>query len=197
MTSGTSVVTPERFASGISSYKEWMEAITQNKELFQRHYDEYTPNPDDAAAIKRMVQENGVKALILGEDWCPDVWRGLSVLCKVGESTGMEVRMFKRDENKDIMAEFLKEGEFESIPTIVFYDRNQRYLCHWIERAEQATREMADVRKRVMPEVMPERDTPEWREVTRRSRDAMIDAAGPWRDAQTTEMRQMLEKALA
>ena len=110
MASKTSVVTPERFATGMATFKEWMEAIPERADEFQGHYDDYVPDPDDIAAIKKMVDERSVKALVLGEHWCPDVWRGLPVISHVSEQTGMELRMFFRDQNNDIMAEFLNQG---------------------------------------------------------------------------------------
>ena len=139
MTSPTSVVTPERYESGMKSFAEWMAmAGEERRPEFQKHYDGYTPNMDDIAAIRRMVETRGLKALIIGTDWCPDVWRGLPVLARIAEASGMPLRYFERDANKDIMAEFLNQGEFESVPTVVFYDGNHRYLGHWIERAEPA-----------------------------------------------------------
>jgi len=196
MASETSVVTPERFATGITSFSEWMSAIGQRKHEFQRHYDEYEPDAADLAELQGYVDRNGVKALVLGEDWCPDVWRGLPVIYKLGERTGMEVRGFMRDQNKDIMSEFLNQGEFESIPTIVFYDRDHRYLGHWIERAQLANEEMPKVRASIAPNPMPERDTPEYTAYMDKSREAMIDAAGPWRHAQLKEILEILRGAL-
>ena len=92
MASETSVVTPERFTEGMQTFEEWMGAIEVRKTEFLRHYEEFDPNADDIAAITRMVEERGVKALCLGEDWCPDVWRGIPVISKVSEATGMELR---------------------------------------------------------------------------------------------------------
>lgn len=196
MTSSTSVVTPERYASGIATFSEWMQAISQQQEWFQRHYDAYEPDAADLAAVTKLVQEHGVKALIIGEDWCPDVWRGLPVLARIGERAGMEVRMFMRDQNKDIMAEFLKNGEFESIPTIVFYDRNHRYLGHWIERAKIANAGLREVSAQVIPNGYPAADDPNREAVIAKYRQATFDAAGPWRDAQLSEIRELLETAL-
>ena len=194
MTSQTSVVTPERFGTGLPDFGSWMDAIEQRKNEFQQHYDEFTPAEDDLAAIAGLVEQHGVKALVLGEDWCPDVWRGVPVIAKVAERTGMELRLFKRDENKDIMAEFLKDGEFESIPTVVFYDREHRYLGHWIERAQVANQEIAEIRNEVMagaPAEGPERD-----QAMARYRAATTERAGPWRHAQVTEIRELLAGAL-
>lgn len=189
-----SVVTPERYAQGIPSFAAWLAAIEKNKELFQRHYDEWVPEQADLDAIKALVQQHGVKALVLGEDWCPDVWRGLSVLARIGELTGMEVRMFMRDQNKDIMSEFLKNGEFESIPAIAFYDRDHRYLGHWIERADLANAEMVTLRG-ILAGV--ERDTPAYDAARAKHSAATWEHAEGWRDAQCREIRALLEEALS
>jgi hypothetical protein len=83
--------------------------------------------------------------LVLGEDWCPDVFRGMPVLKRIAEASGMEMRVFPRDQHKDIMAEFLNSGEFESIPVAVFYTRDHEYILHWIERPAKANAEMKDL----------------------------------------------------
>ena len=53
----------------------------------------------------------------------------------------------------DIMNEFLKEGQFASIPTAVFYTRDHQYIGHWIERPEAASREMAAITPQVQKEM--------------------------------------------
>ena len=188
-----SVVTPERFATGMTTFAEWMASIEKNAETFQRHYDEFVVIPADIEKLKGYIESNGVKALILGTDWCPDVWRGLPVACKIAEQSGMQLRIFERDANSDIMAEFLKEGEFESVPTIVLYDGDNNYLGHWIERADQANEEMAPLR-----EIMAgkERDTPEWAEARAEYMDKTWALADGWRHAQVRELLALIEEAL-
>ena len=192
MTSETSVVTPERFAEGMQTFEEWMGAIEVRKTEFLRHYEEFDPNADDIAAITKLVEERGVKALCLGEDWCPDVWRGIPVISKVSEATGMELRIFFRDKNKDIMSEFLNQGEFESVPTIVFYDGDHNYLGHWIERPTLANDEMEGLRGMLSG---VERGTPEFDEARDRYNEETWKLAGNWRHASVAEFRALLEKA--
>ena len=126
MTQQTSVVTPERFAKGIT-YEQWMAAIAddRNKPRFQENYDETAIAEDDARALRELVArpDGPARCLALGEPWCPDVFRGLPVMARIAEACDMELRAFFRDQHKDIMAEFLKHGEHESIPTFVFYTR--------------------------------------------------------------------------
>ena len=193
MTSETSVVTPARFAEGMQTFEEWMGAIEVRKTEFLRHYEEFDPNADDIAAITKIVEERGVKALCLGEDWCPDVWRGIPVISKVSEATGMELRIFFRDKNKDIMSEFLNQGEFESVPTIVFYDGDHNYLGHWIERPTLANDEMEGLRGMLSG---VERGTPQFDEARARYDEETWKLAGNWRHASVAEFRAMLEEAL-
>lgn len=194
MASETSVVTPERFAEGIPTFEEWMDQIEVRQAEFRRHYEEFDPNADDIAAITTLVQERGVKALCLGEDWCPDVWRGLPVIAKLAEQTGMELRIFFRDKNKDIMSEFLNQGEFESIPTVVFYDGDHNYLGHWIERPVVANEEMDGLRH-ILSGV--ERNTPEFDEARARYNEETWKLAPGWRHASVTEMRALIEEGLS
>ena len=143
MTQSNSVVTPERFASGLT-YREYVERIERNRAKFEYNYGETRLNDDDARAFRELADrpDGPARVLALAEDWCPDVFRGLPVMARIAEAAGMELRVFFRDQNKDIMAEFLKQGEHESIPVFVFYTREHRYLCHWIERPALANEEM-------------------------------------------------------
>jgi hypothetical protein len=193
MIAGSSVVTPARFKTGLGSFREWMEAIPERQPEFQRHYDEYVPDPEDIAALKALVEKHGVKALVLGEHWCPDVWRGFSVVAKIAEQTGMEVRYFFRDKNLDIMNEFLKNGKSASIPTVVFYDRNHQYLGHWIERPKAAAEVLAPfiAAMKAAPEGSPERKA-----AIARLTEVTWEGAPGWRHATLKELRTLLESRL-
>src|SRR5713101_2889821 len=100
-----SVVTPARFDQGIS-WAEWMSAIDRNEEKFAENYEGFNPDASDVAAVRGFV-EKGVKCLALGEAWCTDVVRGLPAMAKVAEQTDLNLKIFFRDQNLDIMNEFL------------------------------------------------------------------------------------------
>ncbi len=141
-----SVVTPERFASGMT-WQQYVEQIKRNREKFAYNYEETVVSDGDAEAFRSLAAkaDGPAKVLALGEDWCPDVFRGLPVMVRIAEAAGLELRIFPRDENLDIMNEFLKGGEHQSIPTFVFYTGDHRYLAHWVERPAKAEAEMGQV----------------------------------------------------
>jgi hypothetical protein len=191
-----SVVTPERLDQGVS-YQQWMDTIDRNKDKFQQNYDATTLNPDDVARIKELIAKpNGPrKVLALGEPWCTDVVRGLPVMARLAEATGLEVKCFWRDENLDIMNEFLYKGEFQSIPVFVFYSEDHQYLGHWIERSKKAREEIKTLlnpltsrlrepdlsdeeRQKLMAEYAEFQNGPIW---------------DSWRQSEVTEIRELLE----
>jgi hypothetical protein len=143
-----SIVTPERFESGLT-WAQYLERVSRNREKFDYNYSETVLSDDDRAAFRDIARREGgaARVLVLGEDWCPDVFRGLPVLVRIAEAAGMDLRVFPRDDNLDIISEFLKDGEHQSIPTVVFYTRDHRYIAHWIERPAKANAEIPGMMK--------------------------------------------------
>ena len=107
MAESGSVVTPERFASGMT-YEEYIGSIRRNRDKFDYNYAQTTIDDEDARALRHIVsRESGpANVLALCEDWCMDCYRGLPVMARIAEATGMELRIFRRDRNRDIMKEF-------------------------------------------------------------------------------------------
>lgn len=186
-----SVVTPERFAQGLT-YEQWMAAIDRNQERFQENYEAVELSEEEARSFRDLVAkpDGPAKCLALGEPWCPDVFRGLPVMARIAESSGIELRCFFRDQNKDIMAEFLKNGEHESIPTLVFYTSDHRYIAHWIERPALADEEMhlmreileGRAREEALADYIAFQKGPVWagwrRETVRELRDLLVKQCG-------------------
>ena len=190
-----SVVTPERFESGMTWASYFDQKIQRNKQKFQYNYDETKVSPDDAEAFKRLAQspDGPTKVLALGEDWCPDVFRGLPVLVRIAEASGMDLRVFPRDDNLDIMNEFLNHGDSQSIPTFVFYTADHKYVAHWIERPARANAEMGDVMKRYegLDRTNPD-DLAKLRQIAEEFQTGQQWAS--WREETIREIRELLEE---
>jgi len=189
----SSVVTSERFATGFT-YQGYIAQITVNKDQFQTFYTSAQLNPDDAEFFRKAskVPEGITKILVLGEDWCPDVLRGLPVAVRIAEAAGLELRIFPRDKNLDIMNEFLNQGKFMSIPVIVFYTKDLKHICHWIERSEVANRDMVQIREQIQKE-KPSATQQEFMEALRQR---MTGKQPEWQKSSVDEMRRMLAEKL-
>ena len=190
----TSVVTPERFSQGFD-YPSYMDQIKVNKARFEGYYNGLTLSSEDTAAFKELAQRpNGpAKMLVIGEDWCGDVIRGLPVLARIAEAAGIPISIFPRDTHTDIMDEFLKEGKYMSIPVAVFYTAGHQYICHWIERPEVAAKEQSEIEQAIRDE-NPNIDE----QAFGRERRARTGAkAEDWIAATVVEVRELLAKSLA
>ncbi|MEX2247528.1 MAG: thioredoxin family protein [Dehalococcoidia bacterium] len=141
-----SVVTPERFSKGLT-YAQYLDAIERNRARFEENYAGTEIPADLVARLKALVArpDGPKKLMVLGEDWCPDVFRGMPVFARIAEAAGLELRVFMRDQHKDIMAEYMNAGEFESIPVAVFYSQDFEELAQWIERPALATQQMHEL----------------------------------------------------
>ena len=150
-----SVITLERFAKG-KSFQQYLDSGIRNKELFENNYNGLKVSEAQTKALKDLVAlPNGPRrVVVIGEDWCPDVYRGTGVAQKIAEAAGIEFRFFERDQNKDMIAEYLKDGEFESIPVFVFYDKDQNEIAHFIERPKLAN-EQIHVTRDVIGDMSP------------------------------------------
>lgn len=150
-----SAITFERFKKG-KTFKEYLDSGIKNRELFENNYNGLTVSAEQKAALQALAAKpNGPHHMVvIGEDWCPDVYRGAGVAQKIAEAAGIEMRFFERDQNKDMMAGYLKDGEFESIPVYVIYDKNHNELTHFIERPKLAN-EQIHVTRDVIGDMSP------------------------------------------
>ncbi len=194
MASNTSAVTPQRFSEGFA-YSDYMAQINVNKGRMDGFYENFKVTPENEAALKELASnpDGPTKMLVLGEDWCGDVVRGLPVLARMAEAAGWEMRVFPRDQHHDIMNEFLKNGEWMSIPTAVFYTSDHRYILHWIERPEVAEKEIMEIEEAIRAENPDINDQDYGRE--RRARTAA--RAEAWQQATVEEIIDRLQANLA
>lgn len=194
-----SVVTPERYAKGLT-YAEYVAGLERNQKRFEENYAGTTVSAEHVAAYKALMAKPGgpAKILVIGEDWCPDVFRGMPVFARLAEAAGLELRIFKRDENKDIMAEFLNAGEFESIPVAVFYTKDLEEICRFIERPQLAYEEMRTTLRPMYERFRKPDQTPEEKEANKQENIAFQH--GPvwanWRQETIRQCLAMLQEKL-
>ncbi|MGD0438828.1 MAG: thioredoxin family protein, partial [Bryobacteraceae bacterium] len=144
------------------------------------------------------------KILALGEAWCGDVYRELPTVVHIAEAAGMSLRVFLRDENPDIMDEFLSNnGKARAIPVFVFYTADMQYVTHFTERSATAHAELAAVMDDVKTQLnLPKEAT--FATVPEAERQAFLreviariqPRSESWRKEAIREMRQLLSAAL-
>jgi hypothetical protein len=149
-------VTLERFAKG-KTFQEYLDSGIRNHELFVQNYRDLVITPEQQARLEALAAKpNGPHhVVVIGEDWCPDVYRGAGVAARIAEAMGIEYRFFERDQNKDMIQPYLKDGQFESIPVFIFFDKDHNELCNFIERPALAN-EQIHLTREVLGDMTPE-----------------------------------------
>jgi Thioredoxin len=201
----TTVVTTHRFGQGLH-FADFLAQAAVNRDKFEQYYQDSPLSAEDIAFFQRAASlPNGpTKILALAEAWCSDVYRELPTVGRIAETTGMDLRIFLRDQNPDIMDEFLSnEGKSRAIPVFVFYTKETRYITHFIERSTTAHVELAASMTQVasamnLPPETTFRTVPEAnRQVFIRNLIAGITPRfSDWRKQSVKEMRSLLSKAL-
>jgi len=128
-------VTPDRFAQGMT-FPEYLAQMRSNRERFTKRLAETEIDPDDRAAIRGRK----LKILVITEDWCGDALVGFPGLAKLVEGApDVEMRVFLRDANPDVMGRYLKRGLYRTIPVFVFFDEQMNELARFMERQDVVT----------------------------------------------------------
>lgn len=151
-------VTRERFDQGLT-YDQYKAGMTRNQDRFAANERDFVLEPQDLQAFKDLPQPLNV--LVLAEDWCTDVIDNLPILGRIAEESGkLNVRVFPRDANPDLMDQFLNQGEFRSIPVFAFFDDNFREIGRFIERPPSVTERRRQTRATLFAQ-HPEWGSPE------------------------------------
>jgi hypothetical protein len=76
--------------------------------------------------------------LVIAEGWCGDAAQILPIIKLMAESSeNIELKIVLRDENEDLIHEFLTNGA-RSIPKLIVLDENLEVINHWGPRPEAA-----------------------------------------------------------
>jgi hypothetical protein len=133
-------VTREQFQAGMT-YDAYKAQMTRNKEQFEQNEREVQLDPADVQAFKALPKPLNV--LVLAEDWCGDVVANLPIVGRLAQASEgkLNLRVLLRDQEPGtvVMDEHLKDGQFKSIPTVIFLDQDFREVGIWIERPASVT----------------------------------------------------------
>jgi len=94
------------------------------------------------------IKENKLIFLVITEGWCGDAAQNIPLLNKMEEvSSGIELKLILRDENLEVMDQFLTNGG-RSIPKLIVLDaENHEVLGSWGPRAKPAQEMVLDFKK--------------------------------------------------
>ena len=185
----------KRFATGLL-WKDYMAQMGDTRARTEENYAKSVLTDDERKFFGGV--KNVKYAVMLAENWCGDVHRNSPLLAHVCEAVpGCELRVFLRDQATDLRDTFLNNG-YQSIPVVVFFDKDWNEVGRWIERAHAATSKTALLRSKTT-DVAPKDDKAkqdaamaEFRKLVQSEYEA---AGGPMWRAAAAEVRLVLDNA--
>ncbi|KKI93709.1 thioredoxin [Bacillus sp. SA1-12] len=147
----------EWFKKGFT-FEKYTNQMTINKEEMLSIYDRYTLNEDDVAFLEKL-QDKQLKVIALTEDWCGDALVNNPILMKITEASNMEVRFLLRDQNLELMDQYLTNGTSRAIPIYIFIDQKGEEKAVWGPRAQKIQKIVDQERA-----ALPANDAPDFKE---------------------------------
>ena len=137
----------QRFSKGMT-WKDYMAQMGDTRERTEGNYAKSALTDDEK---KFFGSVSGVRyVMMLAENWCGDVHRNSPLIAHICDAIpGAELRVFLRDQNADLRDAYLNNG-YQSIPVVVFYDKDWNEIGRWLERAHAATTKAAAIRGKTL-----------------------------------------------
>lgn len=118
----------KRFNKGISK-EQYEETLTNHKESFNHIYNHFTFPENDHAKLEAIKKQN-LRVLIIAQEFCGHCMLDVPIMFRLAEETDMPVSVFVRDENLDLMDEYLTNDK-RVIPIFVFINEDGEEVAKW------------------------------------------------------------------
>src|SRR5699024_7190307 len=125
----------------------YIEAMESHKNDLLHIYDQFQLPEDEE--FFNTVQEQNLRVIALTEDWCGDAMLNIPILLRMTDQTATPVKMLPRDQNLELMDQYLTNGKSRSIPIFIFIDEAGNEVAKWGPRAEKVQAFVDDAKEKL------------------------------------------------
>lgn len=122
----------------------YIASMKTNKENLQKIYEGFALPSDDAFFDELRKKE--LRVIVLTEDWCGDAMMNVPILAKLAEKIGICASVLLRDNNLELMDQYLTNGTARAIPIFVFIDKEGKEQAVWGPRAPEVQAFVTELR---------------------------------------------------
>ncbi|MFF2447070.1 thioredoxin family protein [Neobacillus sp. NPDC058068] len=115
---------------------EYINVMTRNRDEMLSIYEQFVLRAEDQSQLETLRTQN-LRAIVLTEDWCGDALLNNPILMRIAEAAGMELRVVLRDQNLELMDQYLTNGTSRAIPIYIFLNEEGSEVGVWGPRAPE------------------------------------------------------------
>lgn len=138
----------EWYGKGLSK-EAYIGTLDKHEEGFHHISNNFTL-PNDVQFFDELKEKN-VRALVLAEPWCGHCMLNIPNLLQIADEAELPVKFLLRDENLELMDQYLTNGKSRTIPIMIFMDEDGNELTKWGPIAP-TTKQFVDQYKKNLPE---------------------------------------------
>lgn len=131
----------------------YMDTLDKHQEGFHKIYESFSV-PTDATWT-----HNNLRVVVLAEPWCGHCMLNIPILLRLAEKADIDVRFLLRDENLELMDQYLTNGKSRTIPIMIFIDESGKEVAKWGPLAHYTKEFMAPLREK-----LPEKEAADYDE---------------------------------
>ncbi|MGP4061439.1 thioredoxin family protein [Halobacillus sp. H74] len=125
----------EWFHKGMTA-QEYVDQMEKHQKNFIYIYENFSIPTQDQPLFEQL-QTKRLRAIVLTEDWCGDAMLNIPIYLRLAEASHIPTHFLLRDENLELMDQYLTNGQSRSIPKIIFIDSEGKEVGTWGPRAPE------------------------------------------------------------
>lgn len=145
------------FEKGMT-FEQYRSSMQVNQGELQRVYEQVEFTEEDIATYNQ-VADSRYRGIVLTADWCGDAALNVPVIQRIAEQCKMELRYLIRDENLELMDQYLTNGTSRAIPIFIFIDEQGAEVSVWGPRSPEVQQMVTEERAK-----LPAADAPDFQE---------------------------------
>jgi len=179
------------YKKGLSGI-DYIESMDKLKNSSLHIYRSFTP-PTDNSFLQSLKKKN-LRVIVLAEDWCGHCMLNIPILLRLTEQVDMPVRFLRRDENLELMDQYLTNGKSRTIPIFIFIDENGNEVTKWGPLADY-TKQFTDKHRAKLPAKDAEDYDEKFMDMVKMTARTFHDDSSFW-DGVYTSLKEQLQTVL-
>ena len=131
-------MTPEDYINTMDKLKKGHTTIYENFQM-----------PNDEEFFNTLRNKN-LRTIVLAEVWCGHCMMNIPILLRLSEKTDIPIRILPRDDNLELMDQYLTNGS-RTIPIFIFIDQEGNEVAKWGPMAETTRNFVTPYREKLPP----------------------------------------------